>query len=354
MASESTIARLKFDMVVNNAGLRAGMAQAASIAKGGAGQIGAAIGRIGGFGKIGGALSGFAGQAGLNFGPLGGVMGAIMNPGTLGLGAAGGLFALSQKMAADAKEIQRGSQRTGFGIVGYQELGYAAKKSGVEIGTAEMAVNRMRRQIGNLQAGKGASVFKDMGLGIKDFKDQSPEKSFELIAKHIMDIKDPMQRARIEMEMFGRSGAAVEPLLKNIAQRGLKGYNNFALTGGEVYGMAGMKTTIQDTIPAMMTKAYAKYSMGMADAVFGVANFFGAGLPTNASGNMESLAKLDSMSAQKALENQGPSALAGIAMRGSQEAYASTAAWTAGVEDQSQQQIDLLAQIANNTSTERN
>ena len=114
MPADTTVARLKFDTTVSNAGLRAGMVQARQMVESGVGQIGAALSKFGGFGGIGGAIGGFSSKMGLSMpGQLGGLMGGFASPGAMGLaGGTAGIFALMQN-ASFARNLRLSSESMG-------------------------------------------------------------------------------------------------------------------------------------------------------------------------------------------------------------------------------------------------
>jgi flagellar biosynthesis GTPase FlhF len=73
-----------------------------------------------------------------------------------------------------------------------------------------------------IEAARGsASARRDLarlGLTIDDLTGLSPDQQFELIADRLSRIQNPANRAAIAMEIFGRSGASLLPLLSTGAQ----------------------------------------------------------------------------------------------------------------------------------------
>lgn len=65
--------------------------------------------------------------------------------------AVGGLISLANNSAETADEIEKGSIRMGVSTDYYQELGYAAEQSGVEMGTLEKAAKKLEGTDMNLQ-----------------------------------------------------------------------------------------------------------------------------------------------------------------------------------------------------------
>ena len=56
-----------------------------------------------------------------------------------------------------------------------------------------------------------------LGLAAADLQGLSPERQFELIGKRIAGIEDSMVRAGIALELFGRSGTMLLPMLGDLS-----------------------------------------------------------------------------------------------------------------------------------------
>jgi flagellar biosynthesis GTPase FlhF len=112
------------------------------------------------------------------------------------------------------------SQRTGVAVEALSELRYAAEQSGSGAEDLEKGLRTMTRNI--IEAARGsASARRDLarlGLTVADLTGLSPDQQFELIADRLSRIQNPANRAAIAMEIFGRSGANLLPLLSTGAQ----------------------------------------------------------------------------------------------------------------------------------------
>ena len=222
MPADTTVARLKFDTTVSNAGLCAGMVQARQIVESGVGQIGAALSKFGGFGGIGGAIGGFSSKMGLSMpGQLGGLMGGFASPGAMGLaGGAAGIFALMQENASFARNLRLSSESMGVTTLEYQELSCAAKQSGLSIDETAGGLRRLQNAI--YQANKGnkglTDTFKRLGLSSQQLSNLSGGEQLEAIAKGLAKISNVTERRGLETEVFGREGAAMDPMLMRIGQ----------------------------------------------------------------------------------------------------------------------------------------
>jgi len=111
--------------------------------------------------------------------------------------------------------LDKMSKRTGFSVESLSQLGFAAEQSGSSLGTLEKGIKTMQRSIND--AGRGLSTAVDglnaLGLSVKDFEGLSPEEQFKLIADRISQIEDPSKKAALAMQLFGRAGQELVPLL---------------------------------------------------------------------------------------------------------------------------------------------
>jgi flagellar biosynthesis GTPase FlhF len=139
-----------------------------------------------------------------------------------GLGVALALpFLGAAKLFADmGDDMAKMSARTGVAVEALSELRYAAERSGAGAEDLEKGLRTMSRTI--TEAARGSeSARRDLarlGLTIADLTGLSPDQQFELIADRLSRIQNPANRAAIAMEIFGRSGANLLPLLSTGAQ----------------------------------------------------------------------------------------------------------------------------------------
>jgi hypothetical protein len=100
------------------------------------------------------------------------------------------------------------------------ELAYAAKLSDIDITSLSNALKKM--QVSLSEAGSGAKEPREalaaLGLTIRDLKALSPDRQFELIGDRINRLKDPADRARAAVELFGKAGADLLPLFEQGAE----------------------------------------------------------------------------------------------------------------------------------------
>jgi hypothetical protein len=128
--------------------------------------------------------------------------------------AAEGIFAEMGTQMADAAE------KTGATVESLSQLKYAAEQSNVGFDELQNGLRKMQKGIGEAEQGNGEAVksFRKLGISVSELKSLSPDKQFELIADKISQVSDPAERAAISMEVFGKSGDELLPLLMNGAK----------------------------------------------------------------------------------------------------------------------------------------
>ncbi|MCE5230470.1 phage tail tape measure protein, partial [bacterium] len=133
-------------------------------------------------------------------------------------GAAVGAMAGAVKMFSEGThELLEMSLRTGVSVEALSELGYAAAQSGLEMEGLEKGLRKMQKTVGEAAMGSAAAqeALAKLGLTTKDLMSLSPDRQFELIADRISRIQDPTLRAAMAMEIFGRSGTELLPLMND-------------------------------------------------------------------------------------------------------------------------------------------
>ena len=136
-----------------------------------------------------------------------------------GLGATLAMLLLgAAKLFADmGDDVAKMATRTGVTVEALSELRYAAEQSGSGAEDLEKGLRTMSRNIveaarGSKEAQKG---FARLGLTIADLTGLSPDQRFELIADRLSRIDNPANRATIAMEVFGKTGANLLPMLSS-------------------------------------------------------------------------------------------------------------------------------------------
>ena len=136
-----------------------------------------------------------------------------------GIAAAFSINAL-RNMISDFAELgdmfDKMSQRTGVSVEALSGLKFAAEQSGASIETLEMGIRNMQRVLLDVQQGSStaATTLSMLGLSIDNLQTMSPEQQFLQMAQAIAGVKDPSRQAALAMELFGRSGTQLLPMLQ--------------------------------------------------------------------------------------------------------------------------------------------
>ena len=148
----------------------------------------------------------------------------------IGIGIAGistaaiGMGIASVKAFADAgDEVQKMALKTGFSTESLSELKHAANLSGTSIQGLEKGIKRMSAVVLGAQQGlaTGTDALDMMGMKVADLEGLSPEQVFLKMSEAIADIADPITKAAVAQDVFGKSGVDLLPMLANGAE-GLK------------------------------------------------------------------------------------------------------------------------------------
>ncbi|GIX04629.1 MAG: hypothetical protein KatS3mg114_0498 [Planctomycetaceae bacterium] len=138
----------------------------------------------------------------------------------LGSAAVAPLLATTNVFASMGDQLAKMSLRTGISVESLSELGYAADQSGASIEMLEGGVRKMQKFL--LDAAEGSTTAEQtlsrLGLSLSDLGSRSPEQQFELIADRLSQIQDPAIRAATAMEVFGKTGTSLLPLMQDGAK----------------------------------------------------------------------------------------------------------------------------------------
>jgi len=130
---------------------------------------------------------------------------------------AGGMFVSYTKAAfAAADATADAAERAGIAVESFSRLQYAAKQTDVEMQSLVAGVQRL--QVTMSKAAKGNEeaqlTLAKFGVTAEQLRKLNLEGQLALIADHFKKIKDPADRTRLAVELFGRSaGPQLVPLL---------------------------------------------------------------------------------------------------------------------------------------------
>jgi hypothetical protein len=125
-------------------------------------------------------------------------------------------LATSIKAAADRMgDLADAADSIGITTTALQELRYAAQMSGIQQDTLQQALVVLSKNLGD--AAGGGSAAKDslqaLGLSATDLASVPLPNALEMIANKIAAVENPMQRATLAADLFGKSGVKMINML---------------------------------------------------------------------------------------------------------------------------------------------
>ena len=173
------------------------------------------INQIQGLEKALGAADKQANGLGTAFSKLGGMAGKAAAAMTaLGAAAVGGLAVLGKNAIDAADNINDMSQRTGVGVETLSKFGAAAEDSGSSLDEVAKAMGKLAKGIVD-PASKANEALRSIGISSVDAsgKVRSVDAVMLDIADKFSKLPDGAQKTALAMEIFGKSGANLIPML---------------------------------------------------------------------------------------------------------------------------------------------
>lgn len=139
---------------------------------------------------------------------------------TLATAAAAPLAGMTLSFAAAGDNLDKMSKRTGVGVKALSELAFAAEQSGASLDSVEKGIRGMQRSLLNAEMGSktATDALSALNLSVDELSGMSPEDQFTKIADAIGDVEDPSKRAALAMQLFGRAGSELLPMMSENAE----------------------------------------------------------------------------------------------------------------------------------------
>lgn len=166
-----------------------------------------------------------------------------LTSGLMGLvGSAANAFPAMVKGAADtAGAIGDLSARTGISAKSISTLTYAAKLADTDLAGLQSAMKNIAKELD-----AGGESFAKYGIDVDKMRKLSPEDQFKVVAEAVSRVQDPTARAAAAMDMLGKAGqdmlplmlggvAGIEKLQRQAERLGLS-LSNEAVAAGEQFG----------------------------------------------------------------------------------------------------------------------
>jgi hypothetical protein len=178
----------------------------------------------------------------LSFGKIGlaaGVAGAAVKAGMMAV--EGATAAARAVVDGFGKAIDLGgkltdlSSRTGETAGSLMVLQRAFENSDVGADKVGSTINKLQKFMAEAAAGgaEQTATMQALGISMSDLAGKTPTEQLQVFAQKIAGISDPAQRARAAMEVFGKSGGELLPLLNNFS-------NELETAKGQLGSMPGV------------------------------------------------------------------------------------------------------------------
>jgi len=115
-------------------------------------------------------------------------------------------------LMSTADNLVRVHDRTGDTIEAVQRLGFVATQSGNNLDEVVQGLGQMQNRISSGDKSAVASV-RELNLTLDELNNATPEQQVKMLGAALQGVADPAARARIAMDLFGRSGLAILPTL---------------------------------------------------------------------------------------------------------------------------------------------
>lgn len=131
-----------------------------------------------------------------------------------GVFASAGIAELTLETIKFGDELSKAAVKTNTGATAISELAFAARQANIDLPQLVSSLDKMEKSISSAATGTGKSnaAFEALGISLDQIRKLSPDQQFAEIANQINKLKDPTDKARAAIELFGRAGADMLPL----------------------------------------------------------------------------------------------------------------------------------------------
>lgn len=164
-------------------------------------------------------LQGLQKQAQSLTGSLKGMAGAL----GISVGVSAGITALKSFVTSTIElndALANTANQTGMTVEELSALQYAAKQADVDFGTLSAGLVKFNKTIAEAKTGNktAAAAFTQLGISLDTIKSMKSDQLFLLVAQRISELGSEADRTKAEVDLFSRSGAALDPLFTGGAE----------------------------------------------------------------------------------------------------------------------------------------
>lgn len=123
--------------------------------------------------------------------------------------------ALAHAGLVGADKVGKFAERIGVSATELSRLQFAAKQSGIETVTFNLAMQRMTRRVAEAAQGTGEAkdALKALHINAKTFTNLGLEKQFEILQDRLSRVESPANRLRLAFKLFDSEGTSVIQML---------------------------------------------------------------------------------------------------------------------------------------------
>lgn len=123
-------------------------------------------------------------------------------------------FAMTVQAGKTAEQTEQLAQKTGIAAASLEGMSVALARSGLESGSIAIAVKGLSKEMIGLQQGSAASVktFQELGIGL-EVVEKGTGATLLAIADRFKELPDGAMKAKMAVDLFGRSGLDLIPIL---------------------------------------------------------------------------------------------------------------------------------------------
>lgn len=119
------------------------------------------------------------------------------------------------------EEIQNTAVRLGVSTTSAQELSFAAKQSGADLGEVATALDRLAKGLTAMEEGtkegdKFEHALNRLGITAEEVQGKMPDEVFKLISEKLEHMTVTAETTASMLEIFGRAGARLIPMMKDL------------------------------------------------------------------------------------------------------------------------------------------
>ncbi len=139
------------------------------------------------------------------------------------LAGGAGLTLMVKRSFETLDALAKVSDKLGITTEGLAQLRYAAKLTGVQANTLDMAIQRMTRRISEAaqDTGEAKDAIASLGLDAAKLAGMAPDKAFREIAEAMSHVKNQSDRVRLSFKLFDSEGVALVNTL-GLGKKGLE------------------------------------------------------------------------------------------------------------------------------------